>query len=151
MDYNNTYTNHLVRLQDKIENGNGECVKLTTTRPQSRQQPKATIGSSIQRETPAPGGVLRLTPKQICILVSDNGLHTKLRRTCITIYLERHTVLELCKLQTHTSQVHYVFLQQSLVLIHTQWITTTRITAIWSCLISVCTKLGTVFGVWFAD
>ena len=29
----------------KIENGNGECVKETTTQPKSRQQPKATNGS----------------------------------------------------------------------------------------------------------
>ena len=53
----------------EIENGNGECVKETTTRLKSKQQPKATNGSSIQRETPAPGGVLQLAPTQICLIV----------------------------------------------------------------------------------
>ena len=60
---NKTYVIH------KIENGNGECAKETTTRPESRQQQKVTNRSSMQREIPAPGGVLQLAPKQIYILV----------------------------------------------------------------------------------
>ena len=46
-----------------MENGNGECAKETTTRPQNRHQQKVTR-SSMQRETPVPGGVLQLAPKQ---------------------------------------------------------------------------------------
>ena len=46
--------------QNKIENGNGEYVIETTTWPKSRQQPKTTNGSSMQRETPAPGCMLQL-------------------------------------------------------------------------------------------
>ena len=52
----------------EIENWNGECVKETTTRLKSRQHPKTTNGSSMQRETPAPGGFLQLAPTQIFIL-----------------------------------------------------------------------------------
>ena len=37
-------------LYYKIENGNGECAKETTTQPQSRQQQKVTNRSSMQRE-----------------------------------------------------------------------------------------------------
>ena len=48
---------------DKIENGNGKYVKETTTRPKSRQQPKAINGSSTQRENPAPGDGPQLAPK----------------------------------------------------------------------------------------
>ena len=59
----------LLYFKHEIENGNGECVKETTTRSKINQQPMATNGSSIQRETPAPGGVLKLAPKQKCILV----------------------------------------------------------------------------------
>ncbi|OPL33261.1 hypothetical protein AM593_04934, partial [Mytilus galloprovincialis] len=50
----------MVSLVNKIENGNGECIKETTTRPKSKKQPKATNGSSTQRENPAPGGGLQL-------------------------------------------------------------------------------------------
>ena len=38
---------------------------MTTIRPQSRQQPKATNDSSMQRETPAPTGVLQPSPKPL--------------------------------------------------------------------------------------
>ena len=48
----------------KIENGNKECAKETRTRPIGKLQSKATNRSSIQRETPATGGVLQLTPQQ---------------------------------------------------------------------------------------
>lgn len=34
----------------QIENGDGECLKETITRPKSDKQPKATNGPSIQRE-----------------------------------------------------------------------------------------------------
>ena len=52
-----------LKILDKIENGNGEYVKETTTRPKSRQQPKATNGSSTQRENSARGGGPQLAPK----------------------------------------------------------------------------------------
>ena len=42
-------------IKNKIENGNGECVKETTTRPQNRHQQKVTNRSSMQWEIPAPG------------------------------------------------------------------------------------------------
>ena len=48
----------------KIENGNRECVKETTTRPKSRQQLVATNWSSMQRETLTPGGVFYLAPNK---------------------------------------------------------------------------------------
>ena len=64
-----SYSNMYYSKKDQIENGNRECVKETTTRPNSRLQPKFTNGSSMQRETPAPGSVLKLAPKQKCILV----------------------------------------------------------------------------------
>ena len=48
---------------DEIENGNGECIQETTTRPKSRKQPKDTNGSSIQRENPLPRCVFQLTPR----------------------------------------------------------------------------------------
>ena len=46
----------------KIENGNGEYVKETTTRPKSRQQWKATDWSSRQQENPAPVSGPQLAP-----------------------------------------------------------------------------------------
>ena len=47
----------------KIENGNGEYVKETTTLPKSRQQLNATYRSSTQRENPAPVDGPQLAPK----------------------------------------------------------------------------------------
>ena len=70
--------NILFNTRYKIENGNGECVKETITRPENRQQQKVTNRSSMQRETPAPGGVLQLAHKQISIVVQYER-HTKLR------------------------------------------------------------------------
>ena len=58
-------------------NGNGEYVKETTTRPKSRQQPRATNGSSTQRENSAPGGGPQLAPKSNCVL--ENERHIKLQ------------------------------------------------------------------------
>ena len=52
-----------VCLSYKIENGNGEHVKKTTARPTSRQQPKATNGSSTKWENAAPGGGPQLALK----------------------------------------------------------------------------------------
>ena len=52
----------------KIENGNGECVKETTTRPKIGKQAKATNGPSIQRENPTFVGVFQLAPKQKYVL-----------------------------------------------------------------------------------
>ena len=40
-----------------------EYVKETTTRPKSRQQPKATNGSSMQPDNPTLGGRPQLAPK----------------------------------------------------------------------------------------
>ena len=56
------------RDNNKTENGNRECVKETTNRLKNKQQPKATNGSSIQREIPPPGGVLHLAAITKCIL-----------------------------------------------------------------------------------
>ena len=53
----------------KIENGNWEYFKETTTQPKSRQQPKSTNGSSTQRLNPALGVGHQLTPKYNCGLV----------------------------------------------------------------------------------
>ena len=47
-------------ISNKIENENRERVKETTTRSKSKQQPKATHASSIQRETSTSGGMLQL-------------------------------------------------------------------------------------------
>lgn len=66
----------------RIENGNGEFVKETTTRLKIRKQLKATNGSSRQQENLAPRGELRLAPKQQCILVQRNGPDTKLSIFC---------------------------------------------------------------------
>ena len=69
-------------MENKIENGNGECAKETTTRP-SRQQQKVTNRSSMQREIPAPGDVLQLGPKQIytssVIMNAIQIVHKKLK------------------------------------------------------------------------
>ena len=54
----------MTNADHKVENGNGECAKKTTTRPESRQQRKVTNRSSMQREILAPGGVPQLAPKQ---------------------------------------------------------------------------------------
>ena len=54
-------------------------LKMEMCQTKSRQQPKATNGSSTPRETPAPRVVLGLAPKQKCTLVQYNGRHTKLR------------------------------------------------------------------------
>lgn len=49
-------------LNNRIKNGNGECVKGTKIRKKRIKQPKATNGFWIQRENPAMGGVLQLAP-----------------------------------------------------------------------------------------
>lgn len=49
--------NGTVFCDGKIENGNMEsleCVRKTTTRSNSRKQPKVTNGSSSQQENPVP-------------------------------------------------------------------------------------------------
>ena len=61
-------------VEHKIENGNGEYVKETTSRPKSWQQPKATNGSSMQRENPAHEGGPQLN--KIMYQFSENGRHT---------------------------------------------------------------------------
>ena len=47
---------------NKIEKGKWEYVKEKTTRPKSRQQPKATNESSMQWDNPAPGGGPQMDP-----------------------------------------------------------------------------------------
>lgn len=47
---------------NKIANGNEECVKKTTTRPNDRKPPNATNESLTQLENPAPRSVIQLTP-----------------------------------------------------------------------------------------
>ena len=51
-----------------MENGNGECVKETTTRQKSRKQPTATNEFSTQQENPTARGGIWLAPKQKCVL-----------------------------------------------------------------------------------
>ena len=68
------------KLYNNMENGNGECVKGTTTLPKKKKQihlqhPKATKGSSTQLENPAPGGGLQLVHKQKCVLVQQLMSH----------------------------------------------------------------------------
>ena len=48
---------------NKIVKGKGECVKEITFPPKSIKQPKVTNGSSMQRETSAPGCALQMAPK----------------------------------------------------------------------------------------
>ena len=81
----NTHIIHFVRL-NKIEKENGPYVKETTARTKSRQQPKATNGSSTHRENPAHGGGVQLDPKKIvCYLLTfltsmEGDLHATLSR-----------------------------------------------------------------------
>lgn len=51
-------------MYSRLENGNGECVKETTSRAKSRPQSKATNESSTHRRNPPPEGRLRLALKQ---------------------------------------------------------------------------------------
>ena len=48
-----------------MENGNGECVKKTTTRP-SLAKRQNSIGFQRSKKNPASGGVLQLTPTKMC-------------------------------------------------------------------------------------
>ena len=61
------------KLDTQIDNGNGRCVKETTTRPNSRTQPTATNGYLTQRENPAPGDGFKMAPKQNVYQLNENG------------------------------------------------------------------------------
>lgn len=54
--YNYTNFNIIQNLRNKINNGNGECVKEVTTRQKSIKQLNASNGSLTQRENLVPGG-----------------------------------------------------------------------------------------------
>ena len=54
---------------NKIENGNGKCVKEITTRSKSRKQLRLPMGLQYTREHLTPRGVLQLAPKQKYVLV----------------------------------------------------------------------------------
>ena len=59
----------------KIENRNGECIKETTTQTNSREQSKATNGSSTQQDNLAPGGIHKMS------------IHAAIRNSLITVYI----------------------------------------------------------------
>ena len=50
--------------KNKIENGNGECVKEQQPDQRADNSRKATNGSSMQWENSKPGDVIQLAPKQ---------------------------------------------------------------------------------------
>lgn len=52
-----------------IDNGNGECFKVTTTQPKCSQQVMATNGSLIQQDNPLPSGGIQLASKLKCVIV----------------------------------------------------------------------------------